>query len=288
VDLSVIIPSFNTRNLLDDCLTSIFNSNINYHFEVIVVDNNSKDQSIEMIKRKFPQVVLLENKENFGFSKANNQGAKIARGKYILFLNSDTRAQKDAITKIMEFGKRNPNCVIGSKLLNPDFSPQKSCGPFFSLPVVFAMLFLKGDKLGITRYSPDKVKEVGWTSGACFLLQRDIFEKAGGFDENIFMYFEEVELQYRIRQIGGKILFFPDAKFIHVGGGSNQEEAQPVMNIYKGLLYLYQKHFVKWKQMIIKIMLVKKAILAILIGNIIRDGKITTTYRKAYEIVSSY
>ena len=288
MDLSVIIPSFNTCNLLNDCLSSIFNSNINYNFEVIVVDNNSKDQSIEMIKRNFPQVVLLENKENFGFSKANNQGVKIAKGEYILFLNSDTRVQKDAITKIMEFGKRNPNSVIGLKLLNPDFSPQKSCGPFFSLPVIFAMLFLKGDKLGITRYSPDKVKEVGWVSGACFLLQREIFKKVGGFDENIFMYFEEVELQYRIKKAGGKILFFPDAKLIHVGGASNQEEARPVMNIYKGLSYLYQKHEVKWKQTVVKIMLVKKAILAILIGNIVRDKKILTTYRKAYEIISSY
>lgn len=286
MDLSIIIPSFNTRTLLVECLLSIFNSSIKYPFEVIVIDNHSTDGSLQMVREKFPQVLLIENTDNLGFSRANNQGAKITKGEYLLFLNSDTQVLDDGITKLLDFAHRHPNDVIGAKLLNKDLSPQTSCGPHFSLPVIFIMLLLKGDQLGITRYSPKYEKVVGWVSGACFVVRKSVFDKVGGFDEDIFMYLEEVELQYRIEKLGGKIIFFPDACFIHIGGASSQGKNKPVMNIYKGLMYLHKKHQPVWKQQILFFLLALKAAIAIMVGTFIRDRNLVATYKNAYEIIA--
>ena len=146
MDISVIIVSFNTKKITEECLGSLLRSlrQTELKWEVIVVDNASTDGSKDMLKKKFPKVKTILNRENLGFGKANNIGMKAATGEFILLLNSDTLIVNNAIGKLVAFGRQHQNAFIGPKLLNPDRTPQTSCGPFFSLPVIFAALFLQG------------------------------------------------------------------------------------------------------------------------------------------------
>src|SRR5574341_433021 len=156
MDLSIIIPSYNTKQLLSRCLDSIFQSLKNAHilYEVIVLDNASKDGSVELLNKKYPQVIKLFNKENLGYGKTNNQGTRIAKGEYILLLNSDIQVLDKSVEVLYRFIEKHPKSFVGGKLFNEDGTPQASCGPMYTLPVVAMMLFGKGDTLGITRYSP--------------------------------------------------------------------------------------------------------------------------------------
>src|SRR3989344_6697915 len=146
MDLSIIIPSFNTKNLLDRCLKSIANSlrSSTMQYEIIVVDNASKDGTIELLKSKYPRVKIRSNIVNMGYSKSNDLAMKQAKGKYILLLNSDAVVLHKAIEKLYQFTKQQKKVFVGGKLLNEDLTPQPSCGPFYTLPVITCMLFAKG------------------------------------------------------------------------------------------------------------------------------------------------
>ena len=220
MDLSIIIVSFNTQKLTHDCIASIFRSldHTKISFEVIVVDNISTDGTRDIIKKKFPKVRLILNRINAGFGKANNQAIKVAKGEYILLLNSDTVALNSSILKLHAFVKQHPNAFVGGKLLNADRSPQTSCGPFFTLPVTFAALFLKGDVLGLTRWSPDRTRKVDWVSGACIIAAKKLFMNDLLFDEDIFMYMEEIDLLYRAKLKGYPTYFYHRALVVHLGG----------------------------------------------------------------------
>lgn len=269
MDISIIIPSFNTRRLLKKCLLSIYKSLERSYikYEIIVVDNASTDGSFEMVKDKFPKVNIIKNKNNIGYGKANNQAEKLANGKYILFLNSDIKAQDIAIEKLYKFISKNSEVKIaGGKLLNPDKTSQPSCGPFYSLPVAFAVLFLRGDKFRLTRYSPNKVKVVDWLSGACIMMEKKVFEKVGKFDESIFMYMEEVEFLYRAKKLGYNAYFYPEARFVHFGAASSKGKQQPIINIFQGLVYFYKEHKSGAELFILQLMLLTKAIIGIAVG----------------------
>ncbi|MBI3576851.1 glycosyltransferase family 2 protein [Candidatus Gottesmanbacteria bacterium] len=283
MDLSIIIPSFNTERLLDRCLSSIFTSleGSSLMYEVIVIDNASEDASIKLLHKKYPRVQIISNKENLGFGKANNQGIKKAKGKFILLLNSDIEALDGAIEGLWRFAKGQKKSFVGGKLLNEDGSPQASAGPMYSLPVVFVMLFCKGDQLGITRWSPRKVKQVDWVSGACVIAPRSAFVDVGLFDEGIFMYMEEIEFLYRAAKRGYTTLFYPAARFIHSGAASSGSRRTPVVNIYTGLLYFYRKHQSRVAYDLLRDMLIVKALAAMLVGRIIRRSDLFQTYEKA-------
>jgi hypothetical protein len=197
MNLSIIIPSFNTKELLDQCLASIFASvkPNPFSFEVIVVDNSSSDGSVELVKKKYPLVLLLQNKTNLGYGKANNIAMKKARGEYILLLNSDCIVKDKAIENLLNFASHKHG-FVGGKLFNEDGSEQASCGPFYTLPVVFFMLFFKGDQYHMTRYSPNFSRVVDWVSGACLMGRKEYFVSVGLFDESIFMYMEEIDLLF--------------------------------------------------------------------------------------------
>ena len=264
MNLSIIIPSFNTKALLNRCLLSIYESlkDAIVDFEIIVVDNASNDGSIELLKKKYPRVKKILNKENVGYGRANNQGIRKATGEYVLLLNSDIVVENNAIEKLLAFAK--PNTFVGGKLLNEDGSAQASCGPMYTLPVVFAMLFLKGDALGVSRYSPNEVRRVDWISGACILAQKQTFVDAGLFDEGIFLYMEEIDLFYRAKR---EVIFCPEAEFIHTGAASSGSRKTPVINIYTGLVYFYRKHRSIMEQNILLFLLRLKARIAIALGN---------------------
>ncbi len=284
INLSIIIVSFNTKKLLDDCLSSVYASlqKTSVSFEIIVVDNVSTDGSKEMVKKKYPGVVLVANGQNVGFGRANNQGIKRAKGEYILLLNSDTIVQDNALEKLLQFSKIHPDAFIGPKLYNADGTPQTSCGPFFTLPVVFAALFLKGDYTGITRQSPDETRAVDWVSGACIIAPKKLFMDDLLFDEGIFMYMEEIDLLMRAGKKGYRTMFYHEAHITHLGSGSSTNRRKgPVLNIYRGFLYLYRKHYSAFSLAVLKFLLKAKAGIAIIVGS----SEIRSIYEEAYTLV---
>jgi GT2 family glycosyltransferase len=254
--------------------------------EVIVVDNVSTDGSKEMVKKKYPKVILIANSENVGFGKANNQGIKIARGELSLLLNSDTIVQNDALVKLVRFSKSHPTNFVGPKLFNLDGTPQTSGGPFFTLPVVIAALFLKGDHTGLTRQSPDETRFIDWVSGACIIAPTKLFLDDLLFDEGIFMYMEEVDLLMRARAKGYRTMFYHEAHITHLGGGSSTNKRKgPVLNIYRGFLYLYKKHYNKLSTGILRLLLKTKALIAIALGKVSGKKDLQEIYEEAYHMV---
>lgn len=288
MDVSIIIVSFNTKSLLDDCLASVFRSlgGASISVEVIVVDNVSTDGTREMLKTKYPHVRTMLNSENVGFGRANNQGIRHAQGEYIFLLNSDTIVLDRAITKLYSFARQHPKSFVGPKLLNLDRSPQTSCGPFFSLPVIFAILFLRGDRIGLTRWSPNTVRRVDWVSGAALMGPKKLFMDNLLFDEKIFMYMEEIDLLYRASQKKYTTFFYPRSVIVHLGSGSSANKKKgPVLNIYRGFMYFYEKHHTRVSLFILKRLLKTKAALAWLVGISTGNAYLKETYAEAYRMV---
>lgn len=290
--LSIIIISYNTKNITKECVESIFKSleGKNLSCEIIVVDNVSTDGSINMLEslqKEHSQIVLIKNTSNVGFAKANNQAVTKTKGEYLLFLNSDIKVMNNAISDLFDYFRTNENRInfLGGKLLNKDLSPQASCGPFYSLPVIFAALFLRGDYWGLTRSSPNNAKRVDWISGACILTKKKYYEAVNGFDENIFMYMDEIDLLYRAKEKGYLTFFYPKAKFIHYGSASSGNRTYPILQVYKGFLYFYKKHHNGLSMLLLKGMLQFKALISILIGRIISNQYLVTTYGEANKLV---
>lgn len=229
-NLSIIIVNWNTKDILSDCLRSIYKETKDIKFETIVIDNNSSDNSVGMIKQNFPQVLLIENKDNKGFAAANNQGINIAKGKYLLLLNSDTIILDNALKKAYEFATSNQNAdVIGCKILNKDRTLQPSCSMFPSLLNRFLMLtylykiFPKSKFFGraqMTWFNYDRKIEVDVISGCFMVINRKAIDRVGPMDEDFFMYSEEVDWCWRFKKSGYKIVFTPEAQIIHLGGAS--------------------------------------------------------------------
>lgn len=287
MDLSIIIPNYNTCDLLDRCLRSIDQSlkQSKLTYEIIVIDNASDEGSKALLNSKYPRIIKVFNKTNLGYGTANNQGIKAAHGKSILLLNTDIKVLGGSIESLYEFSKKYPDAFIGGKLYNEDDTPQASCGPRYGLLVVFLMLFCKGDSIGLTRYSPAQVKRVGWVSGACLIGRKNSFTHVGLFDEGIFMYMEEIEFLHRAGVAGHDVLFFPEAHFVHTGAASSGSRRTPVLNIYKGLIYYYHKHMSPVSQFILNILLRTKALAAMTLGRMIGRRDLYITYEEAYRLV---
>jgi len=301
VKLSIIILSWNTAKLLRQCLESLMNElivNELINSEVIVVDNGSTDESVREVKNlklefenqlklKNCKLQVIENKTNLGFSKGNNVGIKAAAGEYVMLLNSDTIVKEGALKNLVNFLDENPNVdIVGPKLLNADGSVQANCGRFPSLPVCLVMLFKEHfGGSDFVRCSPPKTQEVDWLMGAAFVARKKVFEKIGGLDEKIFMYMEEVEWFYRAKLAGFKACFYDGAEIIHLGRGSSSSgKKEPILNIYRGLIYFYQKHKNPFELMILKIMLKIKAVMALFWGFLKNDLYLKETYAEAIRI----
>ena len=289
--LSIIILSYNTKNLTVKCARSVirqYGGQIkNNEAEIIVVDNASTDGSAEAIGNfKFhpanggTNFKLINNKENYGFSKGNNMGAKEAKGEFILFLNSDAEIKDGGFLRMVDFMEKNPKIgVLGGKLLSPDGSTQASTGKFYNLYNVVIVL-LGGERVGLIRKNPKIRGPVDWVSGASMMVRKNVFEKLKGFDENFFMYIEDMELCYRFKKIGYQTYFFENIKLIHKElGSSNRSFA--INQIYKGLLYFYRKHKPYWQYLAVKTVLIGKALIAVLIGNLTNNTYLKNTYGKA-------
>lgn len=223
--LSIIIVSWNVEKLLKECLTSLFLQKTSFLFEVIVIDNASSDGSVEMVKRNFPDVTLIENSKNTGFAYANNQGIKISKGTYILLLNPDTYLKKDALEKSIEFMKQHPNCkVMGCKLLNANGSIQKSVRSFptcVSQTLILLKLhhiFLRFPSLlkyFCLDFDYSKTQSVDQVMGAYFLTSKKIFDEIGLLDDEFFIWFEEVDFCKQVKKKGYDVLYYPFVEVIH-------------------------------------------------------------------------
>lgn len=236
--LSIIIVSYNTMDLTDNCLRSIYNSSIDFPYEIIVVDNNSSDGSVEMIKNKYPQVRIIANSTNKLFAIANNQAVRIANGEYLLLLNSDTLVWGRELQRLVEYFDILPKDIIciGPKILNADRSLQSagSANPcllericlnfklYIFLPdIIFRKIF----KLyGLPIKNKNIVRQVGWVSGACMLMRSKEYREVGGLNENVEFYGEEPEFGYRTSKLNYKTFYCPISEIIHLGGQSTMKE----------------------------------------------------------------
>lgn len=253
LDVSIIIVSWNTCDILLKCLRSIYEKQNNMNFEVIVVDNASADGSAEKVSDNFSQVILIKNQENRGFAAANNQGIGIAKGRYILLLNSDTIVLNNAIAKTLSFAEAHPEvALVGCRILNPDMSLQPSC---FMFPSVLNMLlsssymyklFPKSKFFGrehMTLWNRDEEREVDVATGCFMLVRREAIEQVGVMDEQFFMYGEETDWCYRFKQAGWKVMFTPEGEIIHLGGRSTiQKRSEMLVQLRLSILKFIKKH----------------------------------------------
>lgn len=247
----MIIVNWNTKQLLKDCLQSIVSVGKNVAMEIIIVDNGSADGSVEMCEEFFPEFHLIKNKTNLGFGYANNQGILASRSELLLLLNSDTLVKPGSIGKMVSRMQIDTSVgVLGCRLINSDGSNQVSCMNFPSLKTVLVerlLLYKLSIKLPKTEIEPPyTLSEIpcDWVLGACMLIRKRALEDVGLFDTNIWMYGEELELCYRIKAAGWKIVFYPDATIVHLGGGSWKSKSYSATLLkMTGLLYLFKKHY---------------------------------------------
>ena len=284
IEFSIIILNYNTKELLKNCLTSVIQFTKKINYEIIVVDNASSDGSEKEIRQLFKQVIWIQNKNNFGFAKANNIGIKKAKGKFVILLNSDTKIESDAFTKLVEFAnKKNSLGIAGPRLLNADKTPQPSVAPFYTLPITAISLF-HGDRF--LRQSPNTSQKVDWVTGACFIINRQLIEKIGLLDEHYFMYIEEMEYCYRAKKAGFTVWYFPEVDVYHLVRGSSPEGKQKVIWwIYEGLQYFYEKHFAPWQLSMLKLLLRFKAAVYWFVGVVLGNQYLRQTYAQAYGLV---
>jgi len=246
LDLSIVIVNYKVKVLLKECLTSILESTQNLNYEIIVVDNGSNDGSVEIIKRDFPEVVLLDVTENIGFVKGNNRAFKISRGHCILMLNPDTRIVHNRLHDMLRHFERRPDIgVIGCKMLYPDNTLQQSCYDFPSLREIFGMYFLGSTVLtGLRKMDYDREQEVDFVRGAFLAVRRSCLEKIGLLDEQIFMFGEETDLCCRVKENGWKVIYSPETVIVHHKSKSIEQMSD---NMYvqriRSLLYYFSKHY---------------------------------------------
>lgn len=228
--ISIIIVSWNTRELLRECLESVFKNPLAHLVEVFVIDNASADGSADMVAQNFPQVNLTASKENLGFGKANNIGIRQAAGDYVLLLNPDTEIFPDTLQKSMDFMAAHPDCgIMGCRMLYADRKLQPSIRRFPSFVPIFLMAVkapkifksLKAiDRYLATDFDYSKTQEVDQVMGAYMFIRKQVLKKIGVFDEDFFIWFEEVDLCLRAHKAGFKVMYDPEASIIHHGGKS--------------------------------------------------------------------
>ena len=252
IDVSIIVVNWNTREVLKTCLRSVFANIDEASAEVIVVDNGSNDGSAEMVADAFPQVRLICNQDNRGFAAANNQGIHIARGKYVLLLNSDTEVLGDVISKSVDYLDQHSEVgVMGCRVLNGDGSPQLTCSRFPTL-INLALLasglsrFARPKFFGryqIRTWERDSERDVDTVTGCYMLVRQTALEQVGTLDETFFFYGEETDWCKRFMNAGWKLRFAPVGEIIHYGSLSSRRcNHHRDLMLTRGLLRFHYKH----------------------------------------------
>lgn len=310
IDLSIIIVSFNTKNLLLVCIDSVRKYTKGINYEIIVVDNGSSDGTQEAIK-KIKGVRPILNRENLGFAAANNQGIKIAQGRYILLLNSDTELREDSLGKMVGWMKKNSRVGISScKLLNPSASTQATGGFFPNLARVFFWATFLDDLPLVSNlfgaYHPhtsrfftrsrfyENAHRQDWVTGAFFLMRREVVGDIGLLDEDFFMYVEEVDYCFRAKKKGWEVWYVPITGVVHIGAASSKEglvefgegptaKERSIIGEFEGLKRFYKKNYPDWQYGFLILFLKIAAVLRFAFYGIIKgNGYAKNIYAKAF------
>jgi hypothetical protein len=229
MDLSIIILTLNNRDILEECIDSVKKFTKDISYEIIVSDNGSVDGTRQFIRTKHPEIALIENEKNFGFSVANNKGLKAAKGRYSMLLNDDTYLKEDAFSKIVRFMDNEPDVgICGPKLLNIDGSVQR-----------------QGSILSSIKWNSTKPIEVDFVLGACMFIRMAVLGKIGLLDENLFFYNDDLDICKRAKSAGYKVVYFPDAEIYHYGGYSSKKSPNKryIIEGFRGGLYFCKKHY---------------------------------------------
>jgi len=253
--LSVIIASFNTKNLTESCLSSIYKYPPKGTFEIIVVDNASKDGSAQMIKTEFPKVKLIENNKNLGYAKANNMAVKIAKGEFILLLNSDTLVLKNSIDSLVNYLKNHPDAgVATSKLQKPNGSTQyyyhRQFPTFLSfvssvLQHYFSLVSPIARKYFMLDSKLDRETEIDQAAGTAFATKKEVISKIGGlFDDKLPLFFNDSDFCKRVKNRSLKVILLPQASVVHLGGKSTDLLDPYILReeLFVSMLYYFRKH----------------------------------------------
>jgi N-acetylglucosaminyl-diphospho-decaprenol L-rhamnosyltransferase len=254
MNISIIIVSYNTREMTLNCIESVFKQTRGCTFEVIVIDNNSQDGSAEAIARKWPEIRTIASVQNDGFARANNIAAAYAKGDYILLLNPDTIVLDGAIQKLHHFAEQNPDAGIfgGSTFFSDGTRNPTSC---WSKPSVWSMFVMGIGLCSIFRnsrlFNPesfnwwkwDRVREVDIVTGCFLMIKKNLWNRLKGFDTAFFMYSEDADLCIRAKKIGGKSLVYPDARIIHIAGASEKVRTNKMITLFKSKSQLLKKHY---------------------------------------------
>jgi len=278
-DLSVVIVNWNTCDLLAQCLQSIYDTVSDLDFETIVVDNASSDDSVAVVRGRFPQVHIIANPRNVGFGRANNQAADLAKGRYLLLLNPDAFVHEGTVNHLVNFMDAHPDAgAAGCRLFYEDGTLQRSCAAFPTVATeLWTALWL--DKLfpthpvfgkyQMTYWDMDDVREVDSLLGACLILRREAIEETGLFDEQFFMYSEEVDLCMRLKRAGWKIYFVANAEATHIWGGSARRiQTESFLRLYKSRVLFFRKHYGRFTTLLYKLVLLLGSLLRIMVGPI--------------------
>jgi GT2 family glycosyltransferase len=282
MNLTVIIVSYNVRHFLEQCLKSVIRASSNLDVDIFVVDNGSEDDSVEMVQTLFPQVKLIANQDNKGFSKANNQAIRQSESDYILLLNPDTVIEETTLIRVLGFMEHHPEAGgLGIKMIDGKghFLPESKRG----LPTPWAS-FCKMSHLSqlfprsefFNRYymgflSENKINKVEILAGAFMLLRRKVLDKIGLLDEDFFMYGEDIDLSYRITQAGYFNYYFPEARMIHYKGESTRKSSLNYVRLFYGAMLIFaRKHFAGKNERLLSLVILPGVYLRALIAMIYR------------------
>ncbi len=255
LDISIVIVNYNTRELLRGCLSSIQASEGGFTHEVLVVDNCSRDGSAQMVRQDFPWARVLESPQNRGYAAANNQGLRRSRGRYVLLLNPDTILPRNALKGMLAFMEAHPEAgAAGPKLVRQDGSLDLACRRSFPTPAVSFYRMVGLGKLfphsprfaryNLTYLSPDKVCQVDSVVGAFMMVRREAMEEVGLLDESFFLYGEDLDWAYRLKEAGWKVYYNPRVVVLHYKGeASRQNRLRARYEFYRAMYLFHQKHF---------------------------------------------
>jgi GT2 family glycosyltransferase len=254
MQLSVIILNYNVRYFLEQCVQSVQAALHGIDSEIIVVDNNSPDDSCTMMKSRFPEVKLIENKVNTGFPKGNNIGVASAKGRYICILNPDTVVAEDTFSKVLAFAQKQQNLgIIGVKLVDGtgNFLPESKRGvptPKVAITKILGLYKVFPKAKAFTKYYAEHLEQnqtgkVDILVGAFMFMERNLYNEVGGFDEDYFMYSEDMDLSYTVLQKGRNNYYFHEATVVHYKGESTVKDSAYMKNFVNATKFFYQKHF---------------------------------------------
>lgn len=266
--ISVILVSYNTAEMTIDALDTVYASKVDCDIEVVIIDNASVDHSVELIKQHYPNITLIENQDNVGFGRANNQALEVIQGDYVLLLNTDAFVAPDTIQKTVDYMENNPKCgLLGVRLIGSEGDLQPSCR-FFPTPFnIFAQ------RLGLNRLLPsirvvdnvdtdhNQTQACDWVPGCYYLLRKAVVDTVGLFDPLYFLYSEEVDHCFAIKRAGWEVIYFADTNVVHIGGESAKSVGKissvsrqvPHLQIESELLYFRKNHglFGVWSHIIL-------------------------------------